>query len=407
MKRWLVAILLLAGVAGTVWYVLFAPATPAMTHYRTHTLARGDLVRTVSANGTINPVALVQVGAQISGMVKKIYVDFNDHVTEGAVLLELDSAVTRAQVRHSEGNVAGATASLALARANHARKQELFRQQQIAREALEQSEQAMHLAQAQLTMAQAQLEKDRTHLGYTVIRSPVTGVVVERQVDAGQTIAASLQAPVLFRIAGDLQRMQIDTSFAEADIGLIRPGQTARFRVDAFPGQLFHGTVRQVRLGPTIQQNVVTYNVVIVLDNPDGLLLPGMTAYVNIDVEHRRDVLLVPNAALRLRPPADQLDPESVAPSTGAPGNQTGKPPRSGPNEARGWVYVPSGDRLRAVPVTLGMTDRTATEITSGPLNTGDQIVLESGGKTPDRATTTAPAGNTGTRSRPVHMRLF
>src|SRR5207249_3243253 len=200
-------------------------------------------------------------------------------------------------------------AALELAVANEARMRQLHRQGFISQQELDQVEEAAKAARAQLALAQAQLEKDRTNLAYTVIRSPVSGVVVDRQVDVGQTVAASFQTPTLFLIAQDLSRMQIDTSFAEADIGSIRVGQPVHFKVDAFPDRSFQGTVKLIRLNPVTQQNVVTYDVVIAVDNPDQILLPGMTAYVNIVVARRQGVPVVSNAALRCRP----LEPAPVA----------------------------------------------------------------------------------------------
>jgi len=270
--------------------------------YRLSTIAIGKLSQTVSANGTLNPVTLVNVGTQVSGRVKTLYVDFNDHVEQDQILAELDDSLLAAQLRQSEASLSSASASLDLARANEQRMRTLFAQEYVSRQELDQSVQALKTAQAQLRQAQAQFDKDRANLGYTIIRSPVSGVVVDRQVDVGQTVAASFQTPTLFKIAQDLSKMQIDSAFAEADVGNIRVGQPVRFNVDAFPDRSFQGEVKQIRLNPTTISNVVTYNVVVSVDNPEQILLPGMTAYVNITVARRDGVLLVPNAALRYRP---------------------------------------------------------------------------------------------------------
>ena len=341
----------------------------AAERYRTEAVQRGDITRTVSANGTLNPVGLVRVGTQVSGTVSKLHVDFNDRVHPGEVLVELDDALFRAQVQQSEANVANARAALELAVANEARLRRLHRGGFISRQELDQAVEAAKSARAQLALVQAQLEKDRTNLGYTVIRSPVSGVVVDRQVDVGQTVAATFQTPTLLLIAQDLTRMQIDSSFAEADIGNIRVGQPVSFKVDAFPDRVFQGTVKLIRLNPVTQQNVVTYDVVVAVDNPDQILLPGMTAYVNIAVARRQGVLLVPNAALRFRP----VEPALVAASQQGPEEK-----REGPTAT---IYVLENnqrrDQLRRVSIVPGITDNRYTEVVSGELEAGAQVAVE------------------------------
>jgi len=268
-----------AGIA--VYWQVYAE-TPQQ--YRSQTAEKGDISQTVSANGTINPVTLVSVGTQVSGTVKKLYVDFNSKVQKGQILLELDDALLAAQQKQSLANVQSAKASLELATANEERMRSLFTQEYVSRQELDTAVQAKKAAEAQLQLTQATVEKDRANLAYSVIRSPVSGVVVDRSVDVGQTVAASLQTPTLFKIAQDLSRMQIDANFAEADIGSIRIGQAVRFTVDAFPDRNFKGVVKLIRLNPTTVSNVVTYDVVINVANPEQILLPGMTAYVNIAV---------------------------------------------------------------------------------------------------------------------------
>jgi HlyD family secretion protein len=268
----------------------------------------------------------------------------------------------QAQVKQSEANVSSAEASLALASANAVRTRDLFAQEYVSKQELDQAEQAKQAAQAQLQLSKAQLQKDRTNLSYTVIRSPVSGVVVDRQIDVGQTVAASFQTPTLFKIAQDLRQMQIDSSFAEADVGNIREAQQVRFSVDAFPTRSFQGVVKQVRLNPTTQQNVVTYDVVVSVNNPEEILLPGMTAYVNITIAERHNVLLVPNAALRFKP-QESGDKEGGR--------------RERQEENRGTVYVLQGKQLKAVSVTTGITDNRFTEVVSGSLKAGDEVVVE------------------------------
>lgn len=339
--------------------------------YRLQAVEKGDLTQTVSANGTINPVTLVNVGTQVSGTVKKLHVDFNSKVEKGQVLLELDDALLSAQQKQSLANVQSAAASLELAVANEARMRDLFAKEYVSRQEMDTAIQAKKAAEAQLQLARAAVEKDSANLAYSVIRSPVSGVVVDRAVDVGQTVAASLQTPTLFKIAQDLSKMQIHANFAEADIGSIRVGQAVRFTVDAFAGRNFQGEVMQIRLNPTTQQNVVTYDVVVNVDNPEHILLPGMTAYVSIAVAERNGVLLVPNAALRFKP-ANAGDQKRGGHPGGAPGG--GVPPKRDPFS--GKVYVLEQGELVPLGVSLGITDSRNTEITGGDIKAGDLVVV-------------------------------
>lgn len=352
-------------------YRQFYLAAPEQ-QYRLQALENGDISQTVSANGTINPVSLINVGTQVSGTVKKLYVDFNSKVEEGQILLELDASLLAAQQKQSEANVQSAIASLELATANEKRMRGLFAQEYVSRQELDTAVQARKVAAAQLQLARAAVEKDRANLGYSVIRSPVSGVVVDRAVDIGQTVAASLQTPTLFKIAQDLSKMQIHANFAEADIGSIRVGQAVHFTVDAFPGRHFQGEVMQVRLNPTTQQNVVTYDAVVNVDNPEHILLPGMTAYVSIAVAERRNVLLTPNAALRFKPSNGVIR----KPGSGHPGGVPKGSAAPKQDVFSGKVYVLEQGELVPVNVSLGITDSRNTEITGGDLKAGDQLVV-------------------------------
>jgi HlyD family secretion protein len=388
----LLGVTLAAGlVGGGIWYAKQRAANDPEQRYKLATIEKGEVTQTVSANGTLNPVVLVSVGTQVSGTVRKLYVDFNDKVKQGQPLLELDDALVSAAERQSAANVVSAQASLDLAQANEARMKALFAQEYVSRQEYDQARQALKSAQAQVALARAQNDRDRANLNFTVIRSPVDGVVVDRVVDLGQTVAASFQTPVLIKIAQDLSEMRIDTAFAEADIGNIREGQKARFTVDAFPNKNFTGEVQQIRLNPTNTQNVVTYNVRINVANPDQVLLPGMTAYVNIAVDRRQGVLLVPNGALRFKPPeaADRKaengqKPASTAAMTpGMGGGMGGGAPDKGPGDKKGkkrdgqsgTVYVLDGGAIRPVSVQLGITDNRNTEIVGGELREGDRVV--------------------------------
>lgn len=372
--KWRFLLFLVAIVAGVAVYRQFYMAAPEQ-QYRWQEVKKGEISQVVSANGAINPVSLVNVGTQVSGTVEKLYVNFNSKVAKGQILLELDDALLAAQLKQSKANVQSALATLELAAANDARMKSLFAQEYVSRQELDTTVQARKVAAAQVQMARATVEKDQANLAYSVIRSPVAGVVVDRSVDVGQTVAASLQTPTLFKIAQDLSRMQIDANFAEADIGNIRVGQMVRFTVDAFAGRNFQGKVKLIRLNPTTIQNVVTYDVVINVNNPDQILLPGMTAYVNIAVAARNDALLVPNAALRFKPANIDSQKEASRSSDNAQKRDDGaaKPRR---DAFSGKVYVLDKGRLRPVIVSLGITDNRNTEVVAGELKEGDQIVV-------------------------------
>ncbi len=401
LKKTLIALIALAFVgSGIFWYRSNVALAPEQ-RYKLQTLEKGDLTQMVSANGTLNPVVLVNVGTQVSGTVNKLYVDFNDKVEAGQPLLELDSSLLAAQSRQTSANVINVNASLELARANESRMKSLFEQEYVSRQELDQAVQARKSAEAQLAQARAAADKDRVNLAYTTVRSPVSGIVVNRVVDLGQTVAASLQTPTLFQIAQDLSEMRIDTSFAEADIGRIKAGQKVRFTVDAFPSRTFEGEVQQIRLNATTLQNVVTYNVRVSLSNPEQILLPGMTAYVNIAVDHRQDALLVPNAALRFKPSdADAIDKDKTETAAsesrpGGPGNGGGKPGRKKSDTANGTVYVISDGALKAISVQLGITDNRNTEVVGGDLKAGDRVI------------TGEISGNASGKPSSIGMRMF
>ncbi len=367
----LLAVVIAGG--GIAWWAM-PRKIPPEERYVTEVVGRGPISQSVSANGTLNPVVLVSVGSQVSGIVKALHADFNDHVKQGQVLLELDPTLLRAQLEQSEANVASAQAALQLARANEARMRGLYAKEYVTRQDLDTAVQALESARAQLELARAQAARDRTNLGYTVIRSPVSGVVVSRVVDVGQTVAASFQTPTLFTIAKDLSHMQIDSSYAEADVGNIQVGQQASFTVDAFPNRKFQGTVRQVRLNPTTLQNVVTYDVVVAVDNPEQILMPGMTAYVNITVAQRQDALLVPNAALRFHPPETAAAKPGAKPGSGEGNTQRGKD--KGEAGQTGAVYVIEGGQLKALRISVGITDSHMTEVLGGALKAGDKVIV-------------------------------
>jgi len=359
--RPLTLVAILAVVSILVWFVWGRNGADAAQRYRTAEVERGDITQSIAANGTLNPVVLVNVGTQVSGTVKTLHADFNDRVKPNQVLAELDPALFRAQVKQSEANLANAKANLELAIAREKRNRDLYHKKFISADALDQAVQTLDSAKAQVMLAQAQAEKDRTNLQYSIIRSPISGVVVARNVDVGQTVAASFQTPTLFQIAKDLREMQIDTTVAEADVGAVQVGQKVKFSVDAFPERNFVGQVKQIRLNPTIQQNVVTYNVVVGVDNADGKLMPGMTAHIKVVVAQKKDALRIPKEALRFKPSEEENKDK---------GEKGKKHPGS-------TVYRLEGNRLEAVPIKTGIADTNFVEVTEGDLKPGDLLVTK------------------------------
>ena len=339
--------------------------------YRLQPVTIGDIEQNVTANGTINPVSLVNVGTQVSGRVKKIYADYNVQVKQGQVLLELEDELFKAQIAASLGNVKNNEALLELAKANEARMRSLFEKEYVSKQELDQSVQALKSAEAQLNTTKAQLKRDQTNYSYSIIKSPVSGVVVDRVVDVGQTVAASLQTPTLFKIAQDLSKMQINTSFAEADIGRILVGQMAKFNVDAFPNKNFEGVVKQIRLNPTNTANVVTYDVVISVDNPEQLLLPGMTAYVNINFAKHENVLLVPNAALRYRPKNEELNLAMKKDKK----SDDNKSKTKSDDLGSGKIYVLRNNKPEMVRVKTSITNGKFTEIISSDIKANEFVI--------------------------------
>src|SRR6202011_1752395 len=271
--------------------------------YQTAAVTRGPITQLVTATGTLNPVVNVQVGSQVSGNIQKLFADFNSEVKAGQVVAQIDPMLFQAAVTQAEGDLANAQAALELAKVNAARTQELFTKKNSSQQDLDTAMANLHQAEAGVKIKQGALDKAKADLDHCTITSPVDGVVISRNVDVGQTVAASLQAPVIFQIANDLTKMQIDSNVAEADVGAVEVGQDVDFTVDAFPTRTFHGKVVQVRNAPITVQNVVTYDTVIGVNNSDLKLKPGMTANVSIIIAHKDNVLQLKNAALRFRPP--------------------------------------------------------------------------------------------------------
>jgi HlyD family secretion protein len=362
------------------------------TIYKTEKISRGEIKSVVTATGTVNAVTTVSVGTQISGTIKRLLVDFNSPVKKGQLLAQIDPSTVQAQVDQANANLWSAKANLEKAavatldtRRSFQRYKELFAQNCITKSEMEtaetnfQSAEAQQkLTQAQVGQAQAALKIAETNLQYTNILSPVKGTVISRSVDVGQTVAASFQTPTLFRIAQDLAKMQIVTSVDEADIGKVHTGQEVSFAVDAYPDTVFAGKVSEVRNAPTTVSNVVTYDVIIQVDNPQLKLKPGMTANVFITIETRPDVLRIPNTALRFKP----------AELTGKSKTTLDK---QGMKATKVWIL--EKDKPKPVQVTIGLSDGNYTEISAGPLEPGQEIITDSLNGKKDNGSSNVPRG--------------
>src|SRR5438093_8651032 len=340
-------------------------------NYQTATITRGPITQAVTATGTLNPVLNVQVGSQVSGNISKLFADFNSQVKAGQVVAQIDPALFQATVTQAEGDLANAQAALELAKVNAKRTQDLFARKTSSQADLDQAMANLHQGEANVKIKQGALDKVKADLEHCTITSPIDGVVISRSVDVGQTVAASLQAPVIFQIANDLAKMQIDSNVAEADVGVVQVGQEVDFTVDAFPTQTFHGKVVQVRNAPITVQNVVTYDTVIGVSNPDLKLKPGMTANVSIIIARKDNVLQIKNAALRYRPT------EAGATEMGS------RSPRSRASQGLGGrerttsertVYGLSGSRPTPVQIKTGISDGVVTEVVEG-LKEGHGVV--------------------------------
>jgi HlyD family secretion protein len=308
MKRKWIIILAVVLVVATGLFLFFKKRAGSEQKYQTTTVTRGDLEATVTSTGTIAAVGTVQVGTQVSGTVEEVLVDYNSEVHKGQLLARLDTRVLQAAVDDAMANLDKAQAQYAAALDQYNRNKPLFDKKYISAIEFNQYRSALDAGRASVTSAQVALQRARTNYGYAEIRSPTDGTVIQRTVEPGQTVAASLSTPTLFTIAQDLSHMQIEASVDESDIGQIKEGQQVTFSVQSHPEKTFKGIAKQIRLQPTTVQNVVNYTVVIDAQNENGLLLPGMTATVNFEVNKVTDVLVVPNAALRFQPPPDVLD---------------------------------------------------------------------------------------------------
>lgn len=380
MKRLLIilGIVIVLG-AGAYWAFSAYQTNKKTPRFKTEALTRGAIVSQVIATGTVNPVTLVQVGSQVSGTIQKLYADFNSVVRNGQIIAQIDPALFQAKVDQTEADLKNAkaflekeTTSLADNLRNLNRYQTLFKDNLISQNEVDQAQLKKDLSLAQIKTAEAQIETAKANLkaakinlNYTTIRSPVNGTVVNRNVDVGQTVAASLQAPTLFTIAQDLTNMQVDTNVDEADIGRLKMGQTATFTVDSYPGEPFSAKVSQIRNAPTTVQNVVTYDVVLGVRNPELKLKPGMTANVSIVIEEKDGLIKIPNAALRFKMP--------VPPSKS---NTIDELKKKWKGWSMLWILDPE-KKPKPTFIKPGISDGKHTEMGKGRLKEGDLVITE------------------------------
>lgn len=409
--KWIFILVILA-VAGGAGFYFWKKTHTTPTEYRTAKITRGEVTQAVTASGQLNPVMTVQVGSQVSGIIKNLYADFNSQVTNGQIVARLDPSTFEATVHQSEAQLSSAQAALELTKLNADRAEALYKDGLLAKADFDKSVADLHQAEATTKIQQANLEKAKVDLARTTIFSTINGVVISREVDVGQTVAASMNAPVLFKIANDLAKMQIDAMVSEADVGGVEIGQEVKFTVDAFPSRTFQGKVIQVRNSPVTTQNVVSYDTVVEVNNRDLKLKPGMTATVSIVIAQKEEVVRIPNGALRFRPPEVAVA-KAVAPPTNAPlptpssnapsatasarggregrsrsggsgfggtrGGGAGRTERAGPKT----VYlaekkIVNGESViepKPVEIRTGITDGITTEVLSG-LKEGDEVII-------------------------------
>jgi len=441
LKRIFILLLLVAACGGAWWYFKGRGEPPP--EYQTTTVARGNLTQAVTATGQLGPVLNVQVGSQISGIVKRLFIDYNSTVKSNQVIAEIDSATYEINVLRAQAQLANSKANLTLAEVQARRSDELFKAKLVSASDHDTADAQLQQAQAQVQSDEANLKNAQVQLSYCTIYAPVDGVVISRNVDVGQTVAASFNTPTIAVIANDLTKMQIDALVSEADIGGVAIEQDVNFNVDAYPYRTFHGQVRQIRYGAITNQNVINYDCVIGVQNSDLKLLPGMTANVSIITAERKDVLKIPNAALRFRPPdsgaggsrtnlasqgtgtggranADARGPggsrgseraDRAGAGGGGPGGGAGRGER-GPAGAGGrtprperqlvrTVYIlaspgnstrPEDQKLTPVQIKVGISDGVSTEVLDG-LEEGAQIVTGMT-VTGDGASSTGPRAN-------------
>jgi len=398
MKKYLIIIgivLLIAGLAGFFMY----NRKPDIS-YKTTKIERGTIISNVAATGNLSAVTTVQVGTQVSGTIQKLYVDYNSRVKKGQAIAEIDPSLFNASVEQSQGNFLNAEANLqragitlADAERTYNRNKKMLADGIVSQGDFDSAETAWQSAKAALKAAEGSvaqtrgaLMQSRTNLRYSIIRSPVDGVVISRTIDVGQTVAASFQTPTLFTIAQDLTKMQIEVSVDEADISRIVLDQKATFTVDSYPEQSFKGKVVQIRSAPIINQNVVTYIVVVNVDNSDLKLKPGMTANVSVEVARKDGVLKLPPSALRFKPKSKADEPQEKR-QVSAGAREAGGKPGSRKGSADRQVYILKENKPVSVTVKTGIANNSAIELVESSLKEGDEVIIEQiGGDTKKKA---------------------
>ena len=389
------------------------------TTYKFATVQRGNMQSTVSATGTLNAVTTVSVGTQVSGQVSQLFVDFNDNVKKGQLLARIDPTLAQQSVTDAQANVEKAQAVAVQASSDYQRNKQLTNDGLVAKSAYEQTLATAEVAQAGVKSAQVALDRARQNLSFTNIYAPIDGVVVARNVDQGQTVAASLSAPELFRIANDLSQMQILAQVGESDIAQIQQDEPVEFTVQALQGQTFKGTVKQVRLQSTTTDNVVNYTVVVSVDNTQGKLLPGMTARANFLTKTADNVLKVANSALRFKPTDTELatlkasqtanttTSTTATTTTGTAGAtaRAGRGPRTGASNFGTLYYLDANGKLAMTRVKTGISDGTETEITGKNITEGKKVIAGTISSTQTAATTTSGASPFGATSTQQQQR--
>ncbi|MDD2734482.1 MAG: efflux RND transporter periplasmic adaptor subunit [Desulfuromonadaceae bacterium] len=393
MKKYFIILVIILAISGVAGYFYYKQA-PDIS-YKTAKIERGTIVSNVAATGNLSAVTTVQVGTQVSGTIQKLYVDFNSRVKKGQPIAEIDPSLFNASVEQSQGNYLSAEANLQKAKVAVVDAERTFnRNKQLlsggiisqgdfdaGETALQSTKAAVKAAEGSVAQSRGSLMQAKTNLRYSVIRSPVDGVVISRAIDVGQTVAASFSTPTLFTIAQDLTKMQIEVSVDEADISRIQLQQKAGFTVDSYPEQTFRGKVIQIRSAPIITQNVVTYVVVVSVDNSDMKLKPGMTANVSIEVAKKDDVLKLPPAALRFKPKSKSDEPKEKS-NSDRNGTSSQRPAggKGGPGKGRErslQVYLLVNGTPVAVPVKTGIANNSSIELVESTLKEGDEVIIE------------------------------
>ena len=372
-RRWPFAVLALVVLAGAGYGYWRQGAGDGAPRYRFATVERGDVEYLVSSTGKLEPVTKVAVGTQVSGIISEILVDFNDQVQKGQVVARIDPTLLESAVRDAQANLARNLAQLQQLESEYNRIERLAREGLVSQTEYDTAKYSLAVGRETVSSSEIARARAKQNLAYATIYAPISGTVIERNVDVGQTVAASFSAPQLFLIANDLRRMQILATVDESDIGRIREGQSVRFRVQAYPDRTFEGTVRQVRLQSTLVENVVNYTVVVDVENKDRLLLPGMTATVDFSVETATDVLKIQNSALRFRPTPQMLKMLKTLAET----RERGRRPESADGGGRGarlWLLGADG-KLSVVPIETGLTDGQWTEISGEGIEEGMEAI--------------------------------